>query len=58
MSKDNKINMPMGQGGLTRYFDEYKSNITLRPGHIVILVIIVIIIEIFLFLRGNAMLGI
>lgn len=58
MAKDNKINMPMGQGGLTRYFDEYKSNIEFRPGHIIIMVIIVIIIEIFLFLRGNAILGI
>lgn len=57
MAKDNKINMPMGQGGLTRYFDEYKSNITFKPGHIIVLAIIVIVIEIFLFLKGNSILG-
>jgi len=26
MAQDNKIRLPSGQGGLTRYFDEYKSN--------------------------------
>jgi preprotein translocase subunit Sec61beta len=57
MARDNRVNMPMGQGGLTRYFDEYKSNIELKPGHVIILVVIIIIIEIFLFLRGNAILG-
>jgi len=57
MAKNNKVNMPSGQGGLTRYFDEYKSNIQLKPGHIIVLVILVIIIEIFLFMRGNAFLG-
>jgi len=57
MARENKVNMPMGQGGLTRYFDEYKSNIELKPGHIIVLVIVVIIIEIFLFLRGGAWLG-
>lgn len=57
MARDNKINMPMGQGGLTRFFDDYKSNISLRPGHVIILVVVVILIEVFLYLKGNAMLG-
>ncbi len=57
MAKSNKINMPMGQGGLTRYFDEYRSNIVIKPGHVVVLVIIVIVIEMILFLRGGAILG-
>ena len=58
MARSNRINMPQGQGGLTRYFDEYKSKISFKPGHIVVLVIVVIIIEIILYMRGNAWLGI
>ena len=57
MARDRRITMPTGQGGLTRYFDEYKSKIEFKPGHVIILVIIVIIIEVFLFLRGNAWFG-
>jgi len=57
MGKD-KISMPSGMGGLVRYFDEYKSSIEFKPGHIVILCIIVIIIMIFLYTYGNALLGI
>lgn len=40
--------MPSGMGGLVRYFDEYKSKIEFKPGHVVILVIVVIIIMILL----------
>lgn len=57
MAKD-KINMPSGMGGLTRYFDEYKSKISFRPGHVIVLCIIVIIIMIFLHIYGNNILGI
>jgi preprotein translocase subunit Sec61beta len=47
MAQD-RITMPSGMGGLTRYFDEYKSKISLKPGHVIILVIAVIIILIIL----------
>ena len=50
--------MPSGMGGLMRYFDEYKSKIRIKPGHIIIMVIVVIIIMIFLYTYGNRMLGI
>ena len=43
MSKD-KISMPSSIAGLTRYLDEYKSKITFKPGHIIIMVLIVIVI--------------
>jgi len=50
--------MPSGMGGLVRYFDEYKSNIEFKPGHIILLCIIVIIIMIFLYSFGAGILGI
>ena len=54
----NKIQMPSGMGGLVRYFDEYKSKITFKPGHIIVLCVVVIIIMMILHLYGNALLGI
>lgn len=57
MAQD-KISMPSGMGGLVRYFDEYKSKIEFKPGHIVILTIVVIIIMIFLYIYGNRIFGI
>ncbi len=55
---NDKISMPQGMGGLVRYFDEYKSKIRFKPGHIVILSIVVIIVMIFLHAYGDRMLGI
>jgi len=57
MAQD-KISMPSGMGGLVRYFDEYKSKIEFKPGHIIILCVIVIIIMIILYTYGNRWLGI
>ncbi|MBI2133313.1 preprotein translocase subunit Sec61beta [Candidatus Woesearchaeota archaeon] len=48
MSRDNKIQMPSSMGGIVRYFDEYKSKIELKPGHVVILVVLVMVMEILL----------
>ena len=53
----DKVNLPSGTGGLMRYFDEYKSKIQLKPGHIVVLIIIIIVLEIVLHLYGNSWLG-
>ena len=58
MPQDNRITMPSGMGGLMRYFDEYKSKIRIKPGHIIIMVGVVIVIMIFLYSYGNAILGI
>ncbi len=57
MAKGNKISMPSSTAGITRYFDEYKSKIEFKPGHIIILVIIVIIIELLLHSAGNSWFG-
>jgi preprotein translocase subunit Sec61beta len=51
---DDKIRLPSGTGGLTRYFDEYQSKIQFNPGIVIVLVIVVIIIEILLHIFGGA----
>ncbi len=58
MAKNNKISMPSGMGGLTRYFDDVGSGVTLKPGHVIILVIVVMVIVILLHLQGGAWFGI
>ena len=57
MAQD-RVSMPQGMGGLVRYFDEYKSKIKFKPGHIIILCILVILIMLFLYAYGNKILGI
>ena len=56
MSND-RIQMPSGMGGLVRYFDEYKSKIEFKPGHIILLCVVVILIMAFLYAYGNRLLG-
>lgn len=55
---NDRISMPQGMGGLVRYFDEYKSKIKFKPGHIIVMCIVVILIMIFLYTYGNRMFGI
>jgi preprotein translocase subunit Sec61beta len=57
MAKQDKVNLPSGMGGLTRYFDDYSSNIELKPGHVIIIAVIVMAIIIFLHLQGSSLLG-
>jgi preprotein translocase subunit Sec61beta len=54
----DKIQMPSGMGGLVRYFDEYKSKIEFKPGHIIILAVAIILVMIVLYTFGNRLLGI
>lgn len=52
MAKDNKVSMPTSTAGLTRFFDDYKSKIEFKPGHLVVLIIVVIVIEFLLHSMG------
>lgn len=54
---DKKISMPSGMGGLVRYFDEYRSKIEIKPGHIVIMGILLVIVLALLHLWGGKLLG-
>jgi len=56
MAKD-KINMPMSTAGITRYFDDYKSKIEFKPGHVIIFSIIVLLVIIILHMWGTKALG-
>jgi len=53
MGKDNKIRMPSGQGGLTRYFDEFKSKIEFSPAAVIVLSVVIMIIIILLHYFGG-----
>ena len=54
---DDKIRLPSGQGGLTRYFDEYSSKVEFSPGAVIVMTIIVMIIVILLHYFGDAFLA-
>ncbi len=58
MAKRDKINMPMSGAGITRYFDDYKSKIEFKPGHIIFLAIVVILLVLLLHSMGDRLLGI
>lgn len=57
MARDNRVSLPSSGAGLTRYFDEYKSKIEIKPGHVIIIVAVVLIIELILHLQGYSLLG-
>jgi preprotein translocase subunit Sec61beta len=42
MAQPNKINMPAGFGGLTRFSEEYSSYINLKPAHVIIFIALII----------------
>ena len=58
MAKDNKISMPSGIGGIVRYFDDYKSKIEIKPGHVLVLIMFIIVIMLILNTYGRAWFGI
>lgn len=55
MARDDKIRMPSGQGGLTRYFDEYKSKIEFSPTAVIVLCIIIMAVIIVLHMVGGSL---
>jgi preprotein translocase subunit Sec61beta len=57
MARNEKVSIPSSQGGLVRYFDDYKSNIEFKPGYIILFVVLIIIIEIILHTQGYRFLG-
>jgi len=56
MSKD-KVNMPATTAGLTRYFDDVKSKLEFKPGHIIILAVVIMIVIIILHIYGGTLIG-
>ena len=39
---ENKINMPVGFGGLMRFNEEYESVFSLKPTHVIVFVILIV----------------
>jgi len=39
---DNRVNLPGGFGGLTRFSEEYESRFGLKPTHIIFFIILII----------------
>ena len=54
---DDKISIPSGGGGLTRYFEDSGSKIELSPGAVIIFCIVVIFIIILLHYVGGKFLA-
>lgn len=54
---DKKVQMPTSTAGLTRYFDDYKSKIEFKPGHVIVMAVVIMIITIILHIYGSALLG-
>jgi preprotein translocase subunit Sec61beta len=54
---DDKLRMPMGQGGLVRYFDEYRSKIEFSPGVVIVMCVVVMAIVILLHYFGSSILN-
>jgi preprotein translocase subunit Sec61beta len=52
-----KVSMPSSFGGIMRYFDEYKSRINIKPGHVVFIAILTIITVMMLHIFGSAIFG-
>ena len=50
MGRKDKIFMPSSQGGLVRYFDEEKTKIRIKPGHVIVLIGVLVVVEIILHL--------
>lgn len=57
MAHDRKLQMPSGMGGLVRYFDEYRSKIEIKPGHVIVICVLIIVVLIILHASGKALLG-
>ena len=53
----NKISMPSSSAGLNRYFDEFKSKISFKPGQVIVLAVIVAIVVILLNVYGQSLLA-
>ena len=45
---DNKVNLPAGFGGLTRFKEEYASKFNLKPTHVIAFVILILAFRVFL----------
>lgn len=58
MAKDNKVGMPTSIAGITRYFDDFKSKVRIKPISVIIIIILVMLIILALHKFGDALIGV
>ncbi len=58
MANDNKVSMPSSTAGITQYFDDYSTDITLQPLHVVFIILLIVGFIIGLHAYGNAIFGV
>jgi|TARA_Y100000310_G_scaffold328062_1_gene395514 preprotein translocase subunit Sec61beta len=44
--QQNKVQLPGGFGGLTRYDEEYDSKFNLKPTHVILFIVLIVIFRI------------
>jgi preprotein translocase subunit Sec61beta len=49
----NRISMPASTAGVQRYFEESKTQVQLKPGHVVLLAVVIMLITIILHAFGS-----
>lgn len=58
MSKDNRQFMPSSGAGITRYFDDFKSKIQIKPLTVIVILIVIALLILLLHRFGYGFLGI
>ena len=57
MSQDNRVSLPSGGAGLTRYFEEHTSKFSIRPEHVILIALFIMAIVIILHQYGRSWVG-
>ncbi len=57
MADKNRVSMPSSSAGLTRYFEDYRSKVSLKPAHILVLAVLIMVILVLLNAYGSPLLG-
>lgn len=57
MADKDHVSMPASTAGLTRYFDDYRSKIEIKPAYVIVIAVAIMLIIVLLNAYGNALLG-
>lgn len=57
MSNKDRVSMPASSAGLTRYFEDYRSKIEIKPAYVIVMAVVVMLIVILLNAYGSTLLG-
>ncbi len=57
MADKNRVSMPASTAGLTRYFEDYRSKVEIKPAYVIVMAVVVMLIIVLLNAYGSALLG-